>query len=585
MTTENQVVHALKEMIGGNSLLKVGRNGKAHFRHFRLAKDLSGISWSSPRKDKQETIILVSQMDSLLLGQKTKVFLAKPMPELKTLSFSLLYSDSEGFHRSLDIVCQKQREFDIWIIGLQQLINGIDDKSITTELFQDAKTELIINTEQSVDDLVELDHLIVLNSAQIDQSVFGVYTWGSGINGALGHGEDIDIPSPRVVEALLAYNIKRLACGLHTVFALNGIFCNNDLTLLYLMFYYLLKIIIKALLSNIRAEDGKVYSWGLGKYGILGQGNLRSRFAPLKIASFKSSNVIDISCHELHAAAVTSSGELYTWGKGSENFNRLGYLCQNKQTSPALVHSLSAYTIFSVACGYNHTLAVTNTGSVYSFGDNSNSQLGVGDTEPYAEPQLVTVLNDENIIKVACGKYHSAALSAKGNLFLWGLGDDGQLGLGNYNLSTEPTILHIGEKKAKVMDVACGDLHTCILTVGGLVYAFGSNIYGQIAAPSMNKFHLPYRISFNTSKRFVSVSCGSFHSAAITENGKLYAWGLETDGRLGLGDCKQRSSPTEVEGFRDKKIGRIACGSKHTAALIILSSSADKKFKSSWRTT
>ncbi|EDV27643.1 uncharacterized protein TRIADDRAFT_21647, partial [Trichoplax adhaerens] len=330
-----------------------------------------------------------------------------------------------------------------------------------------------------------------------------VYTWGSGINGALGHGEDIDIPSPRVVEALLAYNIKRLACGLHTVFALN-------------------------------AEDGKVYSWGLGKYGILGQGNLRSRFAPLKIASFKSSNVIDISCHELHAAAVTS---------------------------------------------------VTNTGSVYSFGDNSNSQLGVGDTEPYAEPQLVTVLNDENIIKVACGKYHSAALSAKGNLFLWGLGDDGQLGLGNYNLSTEPTILHIGEKKAKVMDVACGDLHTCILTVGGLVYAFGSNIYGQIAAPSMNKFHLPYRISFNTSKRFVSVSCGSFHSAAITENGKLYAWGLETDGRLGLGDCKQRSSPTEVEGFRDKKIGRIACGSKHTAALIILSSSADKKFKSSWRTT
>lgn len=62
--------------------------------------------------------------------------------------------------------------------------------------------------------------------------------------------------------------------------------------------------------------------------------------------------------------------------------------------------------------------ALTDKGSVYAFGDNSKSQLGIGDTEFYDEPQLITTLESENIIKVACGKYHSAALSGK-SILIW----------------------------------------------------------------------------------------------------------------------------------------------------------------------
>ena len=62
---------------------------------------------------------------------------------------------------------------------------------------------------------------------------------------------------------------------------------------------------------------------------------------------------------------------------------------------------------------------LTDTGKVYAFGDNSKFQLGIGDTEPYNEPQLITELQSENIVKVACGKYHSAALSGKSTFIMY----------------------------------------------------------------------------------------------------------------------------------------------------------------------
>lgn len=51
---------------------------------------------------------------------------------------------------------------------------------------------------------------------------------------------------------------------------------------------------------------------------------------------------------------------------------------------------------------------------------------------------------------------------------------------------------------------------------GGIIYAFGSNDYGQAVAPNTSNCYLPQRVNFNTNKKFTSVSCGSFHSAAIT---------------------------------------------------------------------
>lgn len=142
--------------------------------------------------------------------------------------------------------------------------------------------------------------------------------------------------------------------------------------------------------------------------------------APTLISELAGKQVVHIACGSSHSAAVTSAGELYTWGRGS--FGRLGLGTTEDQLTPALVSGgLAGCTVVDAACGSGdaHSMAVTDTGAVYSWGDGEYGKLGRGGSEGCKTPKLVEKLQGYDVVRVYCGGQFSAALTKGGAVYTW----------------------------------------------------------------------------------------------------------------------------------------------------------------------
>ena len=150
--------------------------------------------------------------------------------------------------------------------------------------------------------------------------------------------------------------------------------------------------------------DGRVFSWGEGDDGKLGHCSRLSCDKPRIIEALKSKRVRDISCGSSHSAAITSSGELFTWGCGE--YGRLGHGDNVTQWRPKQVKQLSEHRVVQVACGSRdaQTLALTDDGMVFSWGDGDFGKLGRGGSEGCAIPQNVEtngrrLLNNSSVFR------------------------------------------------------------------------------------------------------------------------------------------------------------------------------------------
>ncbi|XP_061354679.1 ultraviolet-B receptor UVR8 isoform X1 [Gastrolobium bilobum] len=153
---------------------------------------------------------------------------------------------------------------------------------------------------------------------------------------------------------------------------------------------------------------------------------------------------------------------------------------------------------------------------------------------------------------------------------LWGNGDYGRLGLGNLDSQWEPAVcpaFHNQTLKA----IACGGAHTLFLTDNGCVYAAGLNDFGQLGISESKNYSVsvePLRV-FGHEKKIVQISAGYNHSCAITVDGELYMWGKNSSGQLGLGKRAPNMVPlpTKVEYLDGITIKMAALGSEHSVAI------------------
>lgn len=411
--TAREVTECIAELVEGSSLLKARRSGNPHFRYFSLSPDLTRLSWGAASNRAAEKTIRISEITEIRFGQVSAVFKKNKIPEYEALSFSAMYSD-----RSLDIVCADRREFEVWTTALQALLNGFNDKGAIEA----------VKTTRTVTSSLLMEKIGIKTKLSVVQNACDLYSCGGGFRGMLGHGEEELERSPRVIEALLGRNIVYVACGVAHTIALS--------------------------------DDGEVFSWGSGRYGRLGQGHLRDRFSPLMIdRPLRGRDVVQVACHEFHSAALCENGELFTWGKAGPH---LGYTVSgNKQLEPRLVEQLSGKRVKHVACGALHTIACSDAGAVFTFGQNKYGQLGLGQTSSDTVPKQLQTLSD--VSRVCSGRYHCAAMTTSGTLFMWGWGERGQLGQGDNSNQYIPRLLK--ELKDHVIsDVACGDGHTVALS-------------------------------------------------------------------------------------------------------------------------
>ncbi|CAG5129600.1 unnamed protein product, partial [Candidula unifasciata] len=258
-------------------------------------------------------------------------------------------------------------------------------------------------------------------------------------------------------------------------------------------------------------SEGDVYSWGNGDGGRLGHGDSISRDEPTLITALSGKHIIQICAGSTYSAAISASGELYTWGRG--NYGRLGHGSSEDQCYPSLVSALKGHRIVDVACGSGdaQTLAVTDTGAVYSWGDGDYGKLGRGGSDGCKVPKLIEKLMGQDVVKVFCGAQFSLALTKSGTVFSWGKGDNFRLGHGCEEHIRHPKQME-GLSGKKVRSLAIGSMHCLAVLEEGEVYCWGKNDQGQLGDESHANITEPIMVPGLEGKHIVGAACGPSQS-------------------------------------------------------------------------
>jgi hypothetical protein len=337
-----------------------------------------------------------------------------------------------------------------------------------------------------------------------------------------------------------------------------------------------------------------IFAWGAGDCGQLGTGNFDDQRVPAPVAGSSTcarGGIIDMracidmvaACGE-HSAAITSTGELLTWGAGY--CGQLGHGDEDGKVAPVALGRarFGGSPVSMVACGNFHTLVVTTGGVLFAFGAGSHGQLGLGDRDGRDVPAEVGMarFGGTRITFAAAGYWHSGAVTSEGRVFTWGLnGDYGCLGQPpEHGEAADDEVQLVPREIAgrfafggrKAVMLAAGAKHTMTVTEDGTLWACGSGSCGQLGVGDNRDRLRPVRVGVPGGAfrecRVCMVACGHYHTAAMAEGG-LWTWGSGGGGRLGHNDERLRLAPERVgvERVGGEKIVTVDCGLWHTAAV------------------
>jgi alpha-tubulin suppressor-like RCC1 family protein len=334
--------------------------------------------------------------------------------------------------------------------------------------------------------------------------------------------------------------------------------------------------------------------------------------------------IVGVSCGSRHTLAVTAEGLVFAWGwaalgqlglpppqtrprGGSINsYGRRGPV--EEPASPPIENNSMIKPIealatarahegkcVEVAAGGMHSAARFESGHVYTWGMSTFGQLGrgvgVAEARSVATPGVVTMEDGQPLVamQISCGGMHTAAVALKGELYAWGRADSGQLGIGKKWLGSMnqggndskgvcyPTrVSTFKPSDDPVAQVSCGAFHTMAVTSSGLLYSWGREEFGCLGiyftgdrlvsgVYKPQKVELPSGVS-----RIVSVSCGGAHTLALDSQGKVLCCGKNEAGRLGLGDSNANRITFEIlKSFTDAKIKIESCAAGGSHSLFL----------------
>ena len=311
------------------------------------------------------------------------------------------------------------------------------------------------------------------------------------------------------------------------------------------------------------------------------------------VESLKEKRVTQVHAYNgcEHTFCVTEEGELYAFGYNYRG--QLGLGTTTAVASPTLVHGFGPAfrrRVVHVSCSYYHSVVADDRGELFAFGRNDFGQLGLGDATDRLDPTLVQhpyVRQGKNgeadkvgVVAVTCGQYHTVVAFSDGSVCSCGKNDYGQLGLE----LPEPHLTLSGVRKfggtalgsdypaedLHIIDVRSGYYHTLALAKSGRLWSFGRNDYGQLGLG-----HATQKI-FGASQvedldghgiRVARIATGCYHSVAVDETGTVYVFGRNNHGQLGCGDLTERHSPWPIKRFTSTRVGMVAAGFYHTIVL------------------
>ncbi|GAX18447.1 hypothetical protein FisN_2Lh097 [Fistulifera solaris] len=272
-----------------------------------------------------------------------------------------------------------------------------------------------------------------------------------------------------------------------------------------------------------------------------------------------------------HTVVVTASGHLYAFGLGKGG--RLGTGDEAPCSVPTRVMgALSQRHVIAAAAADNHTVAVCRDGSVFAWGSNRFGQIGyVGDSSPRCSPRRVDDLKGIVCVSVAAGEKHSVALSQRGEVYVWGDNTNGQLGISRRNGTHRvQRVDALWNSKKIAISIAASSHATLVLTK-----PTGTNLPVNTVFSWGHGSHVPSKVHFeqcNESRakivQPVAIACARYHNVVITADGLVYTWGLHAD-PLGKRSNSHTIQPSLVTGMLPRNGGGVAvavsASENHTA--------------------
>ncbi|EPY51662.1 ran GDP/GTP exchange factor [Schizosaccharomyces cryophilus OY26] len=320
--------------------------------------------------------------------------------------------------------------------------------------------------------------------------------------------------------------------------------------------------------SAVLSHDGRVFTWGVNDDFALGR--------PTKNQTDKEGNAIDndllegtpsqvtgaiqrlkvtkVCCSDNLTSVITENGSCFSWGTFRCSDGILGFSESSKRASEPVQMPLPE--VAQLAAGTDHILALTTTGKVYTWGNGQQCQLG----RRMMDRRRLQGLNPEplalkNIVAVGAGSYHSFAINNKGKVYAWGLNMTKQCAIADEEdeeegIVTKPTLVEALEPY-KIKAITGGEHHSLALLEDGRVLAWGRQDRHQLGIPddalpeSLTKDEKGYNYSISTPtiipglSNVVQVCCGTHHSLAVTNDGKVYSWGSSENYEVGQGDTDE----------------------------------------------
>jgi alpha-tubulin suppressor-like RCC1 family protein len=284
-------------------------------------------------------------------------------------------------------------------------------------------------------------------------------------------------------------------------------------------------------------SDGTLWAWGSNTYGQIGDGTTSTRSTPVQVGS--GTTWTAVAAGSYNVLALQSDGSLWAWGRNNHGQLGINSTTTASVTTPTRIGT--ANTWVAIACGSDHCLALRSDGTLWAWGKDNHGQIGNNSTTDVFAPVQVGTLTTWTTL--AAGGSSSLALQSNGSLWVWGDNADYKLGLGA-TTTDEHTPTRLGSL-TNWTAIACGNNHSLALQSNGTLWAWGSNAYGQLGIDSTaTSANVPTQVGTLTT--WTAIACGYWHSLALQSNGTLWTWGYNNSGQLGTGNTTNYNAPQQV---------------------------------------